>query len=159
MLAFSHQKAFKLKEDIRVYKDETQAEELFCIKARHIIDFSAAYDVIDSRTGAVVGTWRRKGFSSLIRDAWELMINEQVIGQLKEDSMALALVRRFLCNLIPQHYDLKALDGRGLARYAQHFNPFIFKLDVHNLCENEGPFPILVAAGGILLTAIEGRQK
>jgi len=31
---FSHQKAFKLKEDIRLYTDESMAEELMSIKAR-----------------------------------------------------------------------------------------------------------------------------
>src|SRR5688572_12120239 len=44
---YSEQKAFKLKEDIRVYADEGRGEEVLSIKARSWLDFSAAYDVVD----------------------------------------------------------------------------------------------------------------
>lgn len=47
LVAYSRQKAFKLKEDIRVYADATMQQELLRIAARQVIDFSAAYDVID----------------------------------------------------------------------------------------------------------------
>src|SRR6187431_1816826 len=66
LIGFSKQKAFKLKEDIRVFSDETMAEELVLIQARQIIDFSASYDVVDSREGAKIGALRRKGFSSFV---------------------------------------------------------------------------------------------
>ncbi len=56
---YSEQKAFKLKEDIRLYSGEDKARELLHIQARDILDFSAAYDVIDSSTGMKVGTLRR----------------------------------------------------------------------------------------------------
>jgi len=159
VFAFCRQKAFKLKEDIRIYSDETKAEEILFIKARNIIDFSAAYDVVDSKSGRLLGTWRRKGFSSFVRDSWQLLIDEKPVGSLKEDSMALALVRRLLCQLIPQGYELRASDGRLLASYHQRFNPFVFKLDVRMQESGDGDMAELVAAGGLLLAAIEGRQQ
>ncbi|HCB02640.1 MAG TPA: hypothetical protein DEP19_09685, partial [Anaerolineae bacterium] len=39
---FSEQKMFRWKEDIRVYADEAKTQEVLAIKARQIIDFSAA---------------------------------------------------------------------------------------------------------------------
>lgn len=41
-IGFCQQKAFKLKEDIRIYTDDSRQNERLAIKARQIIDFSAA---------------------------------------------------------------------------------------------------------------------
>ncbi|MDD4892351.1 MAG: hypothetical protein PHU85_20705, partial [Phycisphaerae bacterium] len=45
----SKQKAFKLKEDIRIYSASRPDVELLTIKARAVIDFAAAYDVFDTQ--------------------------------------------------------------------------------------------------------------
>ena len=42
LIMYSRQKAFKLKEDIRLYSDETMKVELLTITARQVVDFSAA---------------------------------------------------------------------------------------------------------------------
>ena len=44
LAGYCKQKAFKLKEDLRVFTDESQSDELFRISARSIIDFSSTYD-------------------------------------------------------------------------------------------------------------------
>lgn len=159
VVLFSEQKAFKLKEDIRVYADESKSQERLLIKARHIIDFSAAYDVVDSVTGSKVGALRRRGLKSIFRDSWEILDNaDRPIAKIQEDSALLATVRRFLTNLVPQSFHVTA-NGRLLAAYKQHFNPFIFKLRV--IIEpgaREQVDPRLLLAGGILLVAVEGRQ-
>src|SRR5262245_28344670 len=73
VIGFSNQKVFKLKEDIRIYSDDSMADEVLTIKARQIIDFSAAYDIVDSRESRKVGAARRKGFASIMRDSWEIL--------------------------------------------------------------------------------------
>ena len=159
IIGFSHQKAFKLKEDIRVYTDESKQQELLIIKARQIIDFSASYDIFDAATNTRLGAWQRKGFSSIIRDKWCLYdTNETQVGEMKEDSMGMALVRRCLANWIPQKYSLAFGGNPEVATYTQCFNPFVFKLKV---CIKPGCMlsPYLILAGGILLAAIEGRQS
>ena len=159
LIGFSHQKAFKLKEDIRVYSDEGMQQELLVIKARQIIDFSACYDVFDASSNMLLGTWKRKGFSSILRDQWILFAPDGTqIGEIKEDSTALALIRRFITNLIPQDYFLADGNSVVVATYSQCFNPFIFKLKVR-LFPNCQYNPYLVLAGGVLLAAIEGRQQ
>jgi len=160
LLAFVKQAAFKLKEDIRIYSDESMSRELLIIQARQIVDFSAAYDVVDSTERKKLGALRRKGMSSILRDSWEFLDeNDRPIATLQEDSMALALVRRFLTNLIPQGYHADQA-GRPLVQYKQRFNPFVFKLDVTLDPAGQGVLdPRLALAAGILLAAIEGKQR
>jgi uncharacterized protein YxjI len=161
LVMFSEQKMFKLREDIRVFADENKTQEVLQIKARQIIDFSAAYDVIDSAYNQKVGALRRKGMRSILRDEWEVLdASDQVIGTLFEDSPGLALLRRLLLgSLLPQNYDLAIHDQR-VADLKQRFNLFRYELDVdfsfdiaHVLDRRVG------LAAGILLAAIEGKQS
>ncbi len=161
LVLFSQQKMFKLKEDIRLYSDESRAQEVLRINARSIIDFSAAYDVFDSADDSLVGTLRRKGLQSIIRDQWEVLDpSGQIIGILQEDNQTLALLRRFLAgSLIPQDYDLIA-NGNRLVDIKQRFNLFRYELDINFL--DTASLNIdrrLGIAAGILLAAIEGRQE
>lgn len=160
LLLFSEQKMFRLKEDIRVYSDESKTQEVLAIQARQIIDFSAAFDVIDSTTGQKVGALRRKGLASMLRDEWEVLdVNDNVRGRLFEDSMGLALLRRFLSSLIPQNYDLFFGETR-VGDYKQNFNPFTYELNIDFSMDTAGQVDRrLGIAAGILLAAIEGRQQ
>ena len=159
LVLYSEQKMFKIREDIRVYSDESKAQEVLMIKARQIIDFSAAYDVVDSATGQKVGTFRRKGLASIFRDEWEILdVGDNLIGKLFEDSMGMALLRRLLSNLIPQNYDILIGTNR-VADLKQNFNPFTYELnmdfsmDIGRLLDRR-----MGLAAGILLAAVEGRQ-
>lgn len=158
---YSQQKMFKLKEDIRVFADEEKTQEVLQIKARQIVDFSAAYDVIDSAFNQKVGALRRKGMKSILRDEWEVLdANDQVIGKLFEDSMGLAMLRRLLLgSLLPQNYDITFGEQR-VADLKQRFNLFRYELDIDFSFD---PAKLLDRrlglAAGILLAAIEGRQS
>ncbi|MCA2000992.1 MAG: hypothetical protein LDL51_03915 [Chloroflexi bacterium] len=160
LLLFSEQKMFKLREDIRVYADERKSQEVLMIKARQIIDFSAAYDVIDSASGQKVGALRRKGWASMLRDEWEVLdAEDRVVGKLFEDSMGLAMLRRFLSNLIPQNYDL-FLGEERVADFRQNFNPFTYQLNIDfSMDVNRRLDRRLGLAAAILLAAVEGRQS
>ncbi|MEQ1821223.1 MAG: hypothetical protein ABL949_01810 [Fimbriimonadaceae bacterium] len=156
---FVKQAAFKLREDIRVYSDQSMAKEVMSIKARQIIDFSAAYDVVETTTGAKLGAFRRKGWSSMIRDNWQILDAYDVqIGEITEDNMTLALVRRFLSNLVPQGYDAK-FGAEKTADYQQRFNPFAYNLDIDfSMDVNKRMDRRVGLCGAILLAAVEGRQ-
>lgn len=160
MIMFSEQKMFRLREDIRVYADEAKMQEVLAIKARQIIDFSAAFDVVDSATGQKVGALRRKGLASMLRDEWQVLdVNDNLRGTLIEDSMGLALLRRFLTGLVPQNYDLFFGESR-VADYKQNFNPFSYQLNIDFSMDTAGQLDRrLGVAAGILLAAIEGRQS
>ena len=71
-IAYVRQKLFKLKEDIRVFADEQQTRLMYSIKADRIIDFNAAYNLMDAQTGQAFGSLRRKGMRSLWKAAYEV---------------------------------------------------------------------------------------
>jgi len=159
LIAFVKQKAFKLKEDIRIYSDESMTSELLLIQAQQILDFSAAYDVIDSQSGRKVGALKRKGWKSVLKDEWILMdAGDAEIGIIQEDSALLATLRRFLTALIPQSY-LFTLRGRPVGTLKQAFNPFVFKAQADFSDDPGKSFDRRLAlAAVVLLLAIEGRQ-
>jgi len=153
-------KIFVLRDDIRVYTDESKTIEVLTIKARRILDFSAAFDVWDSRTGEKVGVLKRRGFQSMVQDAWIIMDAQDIeIGEITEDSLLLALLRRFATNLIPQSFH-GTISGTPVLSFHQHFNPFILKLDLDfSMDTNKQLDRRLGLAAAVLLTAIEGRQE
>lgn len=159
LVFYSHLKAFKLKEDIRLYGDESMRDELVTIKARNVIDFSATYDVVDTVTGQNLGSLRRKGMKSILKDEWIIQNTKDAeIGKIKEDSRFLALLRRFLSNLIPQSYSV-TIDGKPVARFEQNFNPFVSKLQVNFALDDARRLDRrLGLAAAILLLAIDGKQ-
>jgi uncharacterized protein YxjI len=161
LVMFSEQKMFRLREDIRVFSDESKAQEVLMIKARQILDFSAAYNVVESSTGQKVGVLRRRGLRSILRDEWEVLdVSDNVVGKLFEDSIALALLRRLVAGtLLPQNYDIMMGVDR-VADLKQRFNPFAYqlKLDFSMDISRKLDRRIGIAAG-ILLAAIEGKQS
>lgn len=156
---YSKQKAFKLKEDIRVHTGEDMQNEVLTIKARSIIDFSAAYDVFDPATQTKVGALKRKGMKSILKDEWIILdANENQIGLIQEDSMMLALVRRFLTNLVPQSFD-GTINGQKVCHFKQNFNPFVTKITLDFAMDTNGRLDRrLGIAAAVLLCAIEGKQ-
>jgi uncharacterized protein YxjI len=160
LVLFSEQKMFRLREDIRVYDGEDKAREVLSIKARQIMDFSAAYDVVDTEMNQKVGVLRRKGLRSILRDEWEVLdANDQVIGQLFEDSVGLALLRRLvLGSWLPQNYDLTVGETR-VADLKQNFNLFRYELNLDFSMDTTNRLDRRVGiAAGILLAAVEGKQ-
>ncbi len=161
LVLYSEQKMFRLREDIRVYSDDRKTQEILTIKARQIIDFSAAYDVLDSVAGQKVGALRRKGVQSLLRDEWEVLdAADQPLGLLFEDSLALALLRRLLLgSLLPQNYDLTIGMDRA-ADLKQRFNLFAYQLDIDFSMDISRKLDHRLGLGAaILLAAIEGKQS
>lgn len=158
---YSRLKAFRLREDIRVYADEEKTRELLVIKARTSFDFGTAYDVTDSVSGEHVGVLRRKGFASMLRDEWAILdSDDNVRGRIMEDSAMRAIVRRVLdlSFLWPQTFNASIGDS-PVAAFRQRFNPFVAKIDLDFSMDTE----ILLdrrlgIAAAILLCAIEGRQ-
>lgn len=160
VVLFSKMAAFKLKEDIRLYTDESMTTELVSIRARSIMDFSAAYDVVDSTTGQKVGALKRKGWKSMFRDEWIVMnAYDNEIGNIQEENAFLAFLRRFVTNLIPQTYNVQ-VGGVQVAEFKQNFNPFVTKLTLDFSLDSQRRLDRrLGIAAGVLLCAIEGKQE
>jgi hypothetical protein len=159
MVLFCYQRNIKLKEDIRVYVDETKSHEVLNIQAKHILDFSEYYEVSDSQYSTKIGCLRRKGFRSLVQNEWEV-IDEQgnSSGILKADSLTKALLHRMLMDTyLPQNYNL-IIGNERVADYKQRFSPFCYELDIdlqmdyHHRMDHR-----LLIAAAVLLAIIEGQ--
>ncbi len=160
---YSKMKGFKLKEDIRLYTDETLSTEVLTITSDRVIDFSAAYTVKDATTGEAVGALKRSGLKSILRDQWLVYNAEGVeLGKIVEDSALKALARRFIelvSVFMPQKYHVE-VNGQTICTMQQNFNPFVMKLVVDFSLDKANVLdPRLGLAAAVLLCAIEGKQS
>tara|TARA_R110002072_G_scaffold42064_21_gene118767 strand:- start:12925 stop:13518 length:594 start_codon:yes stop_codon:yes gene_type:complete len=164
VVGYCKQKAFKLKEDIKLYTGEDMNDMLLSIQAQSIIDFSAAYTVV-LPDGTALGSLRRKGLkSSFIRDEWTIFdTNNNEIATIRELGSITPIIRRYLdaiAFLFPQKYELtRKSDAQVIAVLRNHFNIFISKLGVAIVQEDESIDELLVLGAACLITAIEGRQN
>lgn len=134
LVMWGQRKAFKLKEDLRFFTDDTQSHELIRAGARNILDFSSAYDVFDSQTNQKIGAFKRKGLkSSFLQDSWIILdTQDREVGQVQEDSALLGALRRYVdyvSLLLPQKYTA-TLNGAPVAHYSRHKNFLSSRMDI-----------------------------
>jgi hypothetical protein len=99
-LAFVRQKKLAIKEDIRFFADETEAEELFRIKARAVFEVRGRFDVTTPE-GERIGLLEKVFGISLLRSTWRIYdANEQQVALAREKSMPIAILRRAI-DLVP----------------------------------------------------------
>lgn len=160
-ILYSEQRMFKLKEDVSVYNGPDKSQELLRIKARQVIDFSAAYDVLDPMEKIKVGTLQRRGLRSIARDEWQILdTNQQPLGVIIEDDLTYAMLRRFLLgSLLPQNYDV-IVNGNKVADLRQRFNLIRYEMLI-DFTSNKSQLldPRLGIAAALLLGIIEGKQS
>ena len=160
LIGYSYQKALKLKEDIRVYTDESESEEIMKIKARNILDLTGGYDFTDSKTGESLGGVRRNFRKSLIRDSYSVFDpDNQIYAEIKEDRLFSAIIRRILPPtklFFPQEFTLD-FPGNPPIRFTQKINPVIQKLSV-DISEGNQIDPRIILGAAMVIIAIEGRQ-
>lgn len=160
---YANQKGFKLKEDIRLYTGEDMTRELITIQARSVLDFGATYDVWDAPTGQKLGALRRAGLkSTFLKDEWKILdAQDREIGKIQEESLALALIRRFIdyaTLFLPQKYS-GDINGRPVLQFKQSKNPFWIKISADFTMDNDNLLDRrLGIAAAILFSAIEGKQ-
>lgn len=163
VVAYCKQKAFKLREDLQLFTDESQSTPLLRLRARQIIDFGVTFDV-SLPDDTIIGSLRRKGLkSSLVRDEWLVFdAGGAEIAMVRELGGFSAFARRFIdyaAILLPQKYEVKRTrDGMLLAQFQQHFNPFVFRLGVDILADDPDLDELVLLAAACLIAAIEGRQ-
>lgn len=165
LIGYVKQKMFKLKEDINVFADEGQTQQLFNIKADKILDFSANYRFTNNH-GNQIGAIRRKGMRSIWKANYEisdpagnqvLNINEEN-GWIKVgDSLfgELPIIGMFAGYVFHPTYLITRMDGSPVARLKKEpaFFQGSFKLEpVIQLSGNE---ETLVLLGVLMMTLLE----
>lgn len=162
VVGYCRQKAFRLREDIRLYTGPDMREELLRLNARNIIDFSATYDV-SLPSGERLGSLRRKGMrSSFVRDSWRVFDENDNQAATITETGSIAALRRYVdivAFFSPQRYEVtRTSDGAVLARFRQHFNPWIFRLGVSIEADDPVLDELVILGAACLIAAIEGRE-
>ncbi|MEE2682106.1 MAG: hypothetical protein VX641_07010 [Planctomycetota bacterium] len=164
LVGYCRQKAFRFKEDLRIYRSESCREEIMLIKARNIIDFGATYEV-RLPDGIELGSFRRKGFTSSFMRAHWMVADEhgREVGELLEEGGALPVLRRLLgplCLLFPETVVLSRLDdGSSVARFRTTRSLFTRSIGVSIEQEDPQLDELLILAAGCLLCAFEKRDR
>lgn len=162
VVGYCKQKAFKFKEDIRLYTDESMSEELLTLRARSVIDFSVTFD-ITLPDGRKLGSLRRAGLkSTFLRDEWKIMDPaDNQLGTIKEKNALIAILRRGdLSLLFPQRFEIfKNGQQEPVASIRQHFNWLIYRLGLTVHRDDPQLDELLLLGATCLMAAIEGRQS
>jgi hypothetical protein len=91
LLCYVKQKAFKLRESVKVYGDEAQTRLLYTIGADRILDFAAEYRIADA-AGRSLGVVKRQGMRSLWRAHYEVSRDGQPVFAIREENPWVKLI-------------------------------------------------------------------
>jgi len=122
ILGYSRQKLIRIKEDIRVFTDESMSAEVFRIQQENIMDSWGTFSIIDSSTGSVVGKIRRSLASNYVWDEYQLLdANGKQFGKVAERA-GRGLTRKFVPfgKLVPQQMCLE-VNGQLVCEIKQQF--------------------------------------
>lgn len=86
LVYYVKQKAFKLKEAVTVFADESQTRPLYTIAADRVLDISARYRIADPG-GAELGVLQRRGMRSLWRAHYDIYQGERQVFTIREESV------------------------------------------------------------------------
>jgi uncharacterized protein YxjI len=125
-LLYVKQKAFKLKESVTVFADQTQRQPLFSIQADRVFDISAQYHFTDPQ-GRELGSVRRHGMKSLWRAHYEILDGAQhPVMTIREENpwvkvldsllTEIPLVGMFTGYILHPTYLVARADGVGVLR-------------------------------------------
>lgn len=142
-LGYVKQKLLKLKEQVTVFRDDSQGEILYEIKADRVIDFSARYNFTDS-SGSHLGSMGRRGMRSIWKAFYEIfdehgnnvfIIREEkgwikVIDGIIGELPLIGLLTGFFLN---PSYVVSTPDGRPVARLQKEPAFFEGKFRLENL--------------------------
>jgi uncharacterized protein YxjI len=121
-LGYTKQKLIRIREDIRIYSDESMSTEIFKIKQEQIVDMWGTFAIIDSATDVCVGKLKRQAMSQIGKDEYLLLDSSgQQIGRVAESS-GRGLARKYMPGggLVPEHVTVEFY-GQEVAEIKQRF--------------------------------------
>jgi len=86
-VAYVHQKLWNLKEDVRIYTDQSKSQEIFRINADRVFDVRAKYYFTDSTTGQPLGYVQPKALMTIWRATYMIYApDETPTHHIREDN-------------------------------------------------------------------------
>ncbi|MFN0282674.1 MAG: hypothetical protein ACKVZ6_11985 [Kineosporiaceae bacterium] len=154
VLALAQQKRMALREQVTFFADESRSVPLFGFKSRTVVDVSGTTDVVDGG-GQVIGVFRKDFAASLLRSTYYLEQPGHPVATGVERSPAMALVRRFLADWVPYHFDFTHPDGTVAMSVDKRF---AFGRDTYEVTvPDPGLDRRLAAAMAVALDALQAR--
>ena len=130
-VAFVRQKRMAIKEDIRFFADESDAHELWRIKARSVMELGGRYD-LTTPTGEKIGVLEKLFGKSLLRSTWRILdTHDQEVAVAQERSMLVAIARR-AADLIPYGEFVPILFHFRIDHGEQHLGDFTRPIGVRD---------------------------
>ena len=164
LIGYSEQKALKIKEDIRVFSDKSKSNKILNIKQRNVIDTLGRFDFTDPNTGGSLGGIRRNWGKSWFRDSYSIYgPDDQVYGEVEEDSLMNAMLRRLVPFLGSYYFcpDFSMnVQGQPSITFESYESLFFGRqtLEVQIPDENQLDRRVILGAAMIII-AIEGEQN
>lgn len=161
---YVRQKAFALRENVRVFADEHQRQQLYEIQADRILDFSARY-AIRGVSGERVGTVQRHGMRSFWSASYTILDSAgQEVGRIREENPwvkvldglveMIPLVGGILSYLINPAY-LVELRGRSVLRFQKRPSLFERRFELRKLADLPEPDEMLLLNSVLMMVLME----
>lgn len=144
----------KLREEFMVYEDEAQTRPLLRVKSKQVIALNLTYEITDAASGVVLGSVRKQGLKSILRDKFIVVdANEQEIGYAEEQGAS--VLRRFFPWLTSKHSIFA--NNQQVASITQLFRFFTkeFNVEIHQSSMD----PRFVLAIALLALMAEARRE
>lgn len=163
-VAYARKKKFRLKEDIRVYRDEDQRELFFGMKADRVWDFGAGY-AVTGPDGHPVGVVRRQGMRSMWKSSYTLADTTGAeIGVIHEENPWVKVLDSvmesvpggdMLGGLFFNPSYLAELRGKTVLRVKKERSVFESKFTIEKLADISPDEEDLLLAGVIMMVLLE----
>lgn len=158
-LGYTKQKMLRIREDIRIFADESMTSELFRIHQEQILDAWGTFAIVDTATNVCIGKVRRNIMSNILADEYFLLdpYGRQV-GRVYEES-GRGLVRKFLPlgGLVPEKVKVEFM-GQQVTEIKQQFKVIGDEWDVD--CSRLPPqFDRRVLLAGMILMGMVERER
>ena len=164
-LGYVKQKLLKLKEQVRVFSDESQTELLYAIDADRMLDFSARYNFSDA-AGNHLGSVGRRGMRSIWKAYYEIfdasgsnvfVIREEkgwikVIDGIIGELPLVGMLTGFFLN---PSYLISTPEGQPVARLQKEPAFFEGKFRLDSLQETNATDETLVLLSLLMMTLLE----
>ncbi len=122
-LGYSKQKLLAIRENIKIFADDSMTNELFRVQQEQVMDMWGTFAIVDSATGACVGKIRRQALKSgFFKDEYLLLdAYGQSVGRVAERS-GRGLARKYVPfgNLVPEQLVVE-FNGQQVAEIKQQF--------------------------------------
>lgn len=97
---YVRQKMFKLREEVKIFQDDSQSQQLYTIKANQWLDFSAAYNFTNA-AGQTLGKIARKGLVSIFKAHYDIYDNNDQLSHTVREENPWAKVFDALIDFVP----------------------------------------------------------